>query len=167
MNTSKNFSVLAALAGAIALAACGSSTESGDPASPNGSSRFGVSDSLIGRWKGIAGTSGELDTIQITMDSMSGVWTTGTSTSAWPTTLRPYSDAKFYAHHGRMGMTNGMTVIDNVSFEYMFRGETLYVELQNLARAPVDGKIDTDSTWFTHAWLKHPLMTTNRPISMN
>ena len=43
----------------------------------------------------------------------------------------------------------------------------LYVELQNLSRAPVDGKIDIDSTWFTHAWLKRPLMTTNRPISMN
>jgi len=154
MNNLTKFAGLAALATTIILAGCSSSTGSGEPTSPSNSSRFGVSDSLVGRWKGIAGTSGGLDTVLITKDSMSGVWTTGASTSAWPTTLKPYSDAKFYAHNGRMGMTNGMTVIDNVSFEYLFRGDTLYVELQNLSRAPVDGKIDIDSTWYTHAWVR-------------
>lgn len=85
---------------------------------------------------------------------MTGVWSAGGSTLSYPTTLKPYSDAKFYAHGGRMGFTNGLTVSDNVSFEYVFSGDTLFVELMGSLQP--DGKVDRTSsgTVYTHGWLR-------------
>jgi hypothetical protein len=158
MNLTNRLALVAALATFAAVTGCDSSTGGSGASSGNGNpstnSRFGVTDSLLGSWKGIAGTSSALDSVTITKDSMTGFWTTGTSRMTYPTTLKPYSDAKFYAHGGRMGLTNGMTVSDNVSFEYVFSGDTLFVELMGSLQP--DGKVDRSSTGanFTHGWLR-------------
>ena len=137
------------------LLGCDSSTGTGGSSGSGGggkvSSRFGVTDSVLGRWVGIAGTSSASDTFLITKDSLSGIWSVGENGTVRQS-LFPYSDAKFYAHHGRMGTTNGMTVEDNVSFEYVFSGDTLFLELMGSLQP--NGSVDRGNEWFTHALLK-------------
>ena len=113
--------------------------------------RFGVSDSLLGRWVGLAGTRGANDTFAISKDSLVGQWSVGPSGTVRQD-LKPHSDVVFYGHGGRMGLTNGMTSQDNVSFEYMFTGETLWVELQGSKRE--DGLVVRSDTLLTHGWLR-------------
>jgi len=155
MNTLPNFAIPLCLAAAFSLCGCESSTGgggAGDSSTSAASSRFGVTDSVVGRWKGIPGTSSASDTFSVTKDSLVGIWSVTSGTVGQ--TLKPYSDAKFYAHGGRMGLTNGMTVSDNVTFEYVFSGDTLFVELMG-SLAP-DGKVDRTASgaFFTHGWLR-------------
>lgn len=142
----------AVLSLSLALGACNGNGDNDEsitsvvPDSLQPASRFTVVDTVRGNWKvaskdpNYAGFS-----VQITKDSL--IWQ-----NTPIKTLRP--DAKgrrFYAHGGRMGLTDGLSASDSVLFEYFKRGDTLWMEYQ-LVSKDADGKLDRTS-WLTHALL--------------
>lgn len=110
--------------------------------------RFAVVDTVQGNWKVAAsdrmypGVS-----VRITKDSL--IWEKTTIK-----TLRPDGKGKrFYAHGGRMGLTDGVSASDSVLFEYYKKGDTLWMEYQ--FTTVLDGKLDRTSP-FSHALLPAP-----------
>ena len=104
----------------------GSSTASNDGTPSTG---HGVDPAVIGTWRGIPGTAGSLDTVRITADSLVSTW-------AFSLGPAPKVGITFYAvagtngKAGRMGTTNGQTVRDNVTYEYILSADTLLMEFQ-------------------------------------
>jgi len=137
---------------ALGLSACGeddSVTGSDASASSSSSSgRFAVVDTVVGTWKVSSKDAAYAGyTVQISKDSL--IWE-----KTAIKTLRPTANGlRFYAHGGRMGLTNGQTATDNVTFEYFMKGDTLWMEYQ--FTADPDGKLDRTSQ-FSHALLPAP-----------
>lgn len=112
----------------LCLSACDSSTSS-----DSGSSGATVDATVIGTWKGASGLDVG-DTLTITKDSLTLTSEYG-GMSLGPTKF----GAHFYAKDGKMGLTTGSGT-DNVSYEYLVSGDTLWMEFQ-LTASP-DGQID-------------------------
>lgn len=111
-----------------------SSTASGTSCSSGGTtSRFQVVDTVIGTWVSTNGVW-EGDTVVISKDSLHWKHSSG---GLYPTKL----GAKFYAYGGNMGLTIGQGT-DNVFYEYLKSGDTLWLEMQNLSDRPYDGRVD-------------------------
>jgi hypothetical protein len=122
---------------ALCLCACDSSTSSN-----SGSSSASVDAAVIGTWKGVAGVSAG-DTLTINKDSLSLTSEYG-GMGIGPNKF----GGRFYAQDGKMGTTTGQGT-PGVAYEYLISGDTLWMEFQNLAVAPVDGVVDrTKSTAF-------------------
>lgn len=121
----------------LSLCACDSSTSS-----DSGSSGASVDAAVIGTWKGVSGTEVG-DTLTINKDSLSLTSEYG-GMGIGPNKL----GGRFYAQDGKMGITTGQGT-PGVAYEYLISGDTLWMEFQNLAVAPVDGVVDrTKSTAF-------------------
>lgn len=142
---------------AMTLAGCGSnsSTSPNDPST----SAARVDTAVIGTWVGIPGTSSASDSVRITKDSLISTWTYGDGSTSHAWSLYPValSGAWFYAKPGqggkagRMGTSNGQTVRDNVTYEYILSQDTLYLELQSSDQ--YDTLVDRTSS-LTHALLR-------------
>jgi hypothetical protein len=133
----------------MAFVGCDSSSSNGSEPAPSPSpSAALVVDSVKGVW--IVGSGAfEGDTVRIDADSLA--WSGSAFLGLGPTRF----GARFYARGGLMGLTNGQSQ-DNVSFEYLRAGDTLWLELQNLAMRPVDGRVDRSLS------STHPLLPATR-----
>lgn len=119
---------------ALSLAACDSTgATSPTGTSTGGTSRFQVVDTVIGTWVSTNGVW-EGDTVVVSKDSLHWKHSSG---DLCPTKL----GAKFYAYGGNMGLTIGQGP-DNVFYEYLKSGDTLWLEMQNLSDRPYDGRVD-------------------------
>jgi len=132
------FPIVVAVLALAFLAGC----NSGSSTTPNIEQPIfmGVDSALIGTWRGIPGTSSDLDTARITTDSLVSTWTFpggGSTTHMFSLGPVALSGAKLYAvagvngKAGQMGLSNGQTVRNNVTFEYIFSHDTLLLESQN------------------------------------